>query len=123
MAQGDKEALDIAYLQLADDSPGMPMTAVDLVRNFVVEHFGTEAKQVEIHDRYWLPLEQLSEGSEPCIREFLQDRGMPLDGAGGVYTAFTSWWTRQAGDAGEPQAEACLSEIAAFAAHRQSTGP
>ena len=66
----------------------------------------------------WLPLEQLSEGSEPCIREFLQDRGMPLDGAGGVYTAFTSWWTRQAGDAGEPQAEACLSEIAAFAAHR-----
>ena len=37
---------------------GVGMSSIDLVRNFVLEHFETEAEQIRVYKERWLPIER-----------------------------------------------------------------
>merc|ERR1712048_1553725 len=44
-------------------TPGAEMSPVDLLRNFVIEHFTTEDAMRKAHAKYWSPLEDKAGGT------------------------------------------------------------
>jgi len=87
---------------------GVLMSSVDLVRNFVLEHFGPEEESMRaVHAEYWSLLEAravaragagvpVSEAVSTALLDFLRERG--LDPTYRLYGAFLSWWRTAAPD-------------------------
>jgi hypothetical protein len=79
-------------------TPGMPMVPLDLLRNFVCDHFDSEARMVEAHAAHWRPLEVLfdhdSEALEDALESFLDERGFPMSSRWALYGSFTAWWRK-----------------------------
>merc|ERR1711879_129139 len=77
-------------------TPGVEMSPVDLVRNFVVEHFKSEEDMREVHAKYWSPLEEkaggTAEGLEKLFAKFLADQGFKLKHRWQLYSMFMCWW-------------------------------
>lgn len=75
-------------------SPGIDMSPVDLIRNFVLEHFPDEATMREAHAKYWSPIEQ-SVGSpndmECFFQDFLSKQGLQTYRCS-LYDDFEAWW-------------------------------
>jgi len=77
-------------------TPGMPMVPVDLIRNFVFDHFASEATMRQAHSDYWSPLEAKYKnnvgGLEEAFIAFLENRGFPPSGRWALFKSFTDWW-------------------------------
>eukprot|EP00931_Biecheleriopsis_adriatica_P085924 TRINITY_DN60692_c0_g1_i1.p1 TRINITY_DN60692_c0_g1~~TRINITY_DN60692_c0_g1_i1.p1 ORF type:complete len:523 (-),score=113.11 TRINITY_DN60692_c0_g1_i1:25-1593(-) len=77
-------------------TPGIEMSPVDLIRNFVVEHYRDEASMRKAHAEYWSPLEKTaggrSEGLEQLLKTFLEAQGFHIKHRWYLFSAFTVWW-------------------------------
>lgn len=86
-------------------TPGMPMVPLDLIRNFVVDHFATEPRMVEMHALHWRPLEAMYQHDvaslEAALEDFLDGQGHEVASRWALYSSFTAWW--RAADADLPQ--------------------
>ena len=93
---------------------GVDMSAVDLVRNFVHEHFDGETAQRDVYERLWLPIERTC--SEAAVSAGLQlypweaceavfalalaklvlssgtCAGVPAPEGSDIYGTFIEWW-------------------------------
>merc|ERR1712232_1277732 len=62
--------------------PGVEMSPVDLIRNFVIEHFKDEPSMRRAHAEYWSPLETKAggnaEGLEHLFKQFLETQGFKV---------------------------------------------
>merc|ERR1712224_1035831 len=69
---------------------------VDLIRNFVIEHFKDEATMRQVHADYWSPLEKKAggtfEGLEALFKNFLETHGFRIKHRWYLYSAFIVWW-------------------------------
>jgi len=76
-------------------TPGVEMSPVDLIRNFIMEHYPDEAAMRKAHAEYWSPLEvkaKGTEGMETVMREFLASQGFKIKHRWELYKAFIVWW-------------------------------
>merc|ERR1712232_800833 len=90
-------------------TPGIEMSPVDFIRNFVLENFPDEQTMRKMHSQYWSPLETRVgsvDDMQRFFQAFLSLRGFPA-GSDRLYDAFEDWWK-----AGLPQ-QADLAEYAA----------
>ena len=90
------------------------MTPVDLLRNFIVEHFQGEAKQIAVHGAYWTPLERTGAAAalELGFQRFLElEGGAVAAETGGTYGAFARWWRAEGGARSEEEAEGLLRRL------------
>jgi hypothetical protein len=73
---------------------GVPMSPLDLIRNFVFDHYESEQLMREIHEKYWSPIETKYEPEklENALKHFLDKQGYSTAQRWGVYTAFMDWW-------------------------------
>lgn len=98
-------------------TPGVEMSPVDLVRNFVIEHFKSEDAMRKAHAEYWSPLEEkaggTAEGLERLLGRLMTDQGYKIKHRWQLYGIFISWWNNGAGseDSSEPHAIARLEEL------------
>jgi hypothetical protein len=80
-------------------TPGVSMSAVDLIRNFVLDHFGCEASMISIHNKYWRPLEHTHNHNiadlERAFQQFLEARHFDIQSRWALYPAFVQWWQHQ----------------------------
>jgi len=90
-------------------TPGMPMVPVDLIRNFVFDHFASEAAMRQAHADYWSPLEAKYKnnagGLEEAFIAFLENRGFPPSSCWALYVSFTDWWCSGTKPAGGREVE------------------
>merc|ERR1711933_30906 len=88
--------------------PGVEMSPVDLIRNFMIEHFKDEPSMRRAHAEYWSPIEAKAggkaEGLEQLFKQFLEAQGFKVKHRWSLYHAFIVWW--RSGDADEPSPEA-----------------
>jgi hypothetical protein len=91
-------------------TPGMPMVPLDLLRNFVCDHFASEARMVEAHASYWRPLEVMfehdSKALEDALEIFLDEQGFPVSSRWALYGSFSAWWRKADEDLAEEGVEA-----------------
>jgi len=84
-------------------TPGMPMVPVDLIRNFVIDHFGSEASMIRVHNEYWRPLEAAyghsNESLEAALASFLEAQGLSGPSRWALYSGFVTWWRSFVGTA------------------------
>lgn len=77
-------------------TPGVEMSPVDLIRNFVMEHFADESEMRRAHAECWSPLEAkaggTAEGLERVLQEFLAGQGFTIKHRWELYNAFIVWW-------------------------------
>mmetsp|Transcript_21510 Transcript_21510/g.55005 ORF Transcript_21510/g.55005 Transcript_21510/m.55005 type:complete len:471 (-) Transcript_21510:160-1572(-) len=75
--------------------PGVGMAYVDLIRNFVFEHFATEDEMRNEHTQWWSPMETAFPGNpelEAAFRHFLGNNGFLVDSEHELYGKFCAWW-------------------------------
>lgn len=76
-------------------TPGIEMSPVDFIRNFVLENFADDEQMMRnMHSQYWSPLEIRAgsvEGMEQFFEEFLSSRGFPTK-RDEMYDNFEAWW-------------------------------
>mmetsp|Transcript_77110 Transcript_77110/g.140158 ORF Transcript_77110/g.140158 Transcript_77110/m.140158 type:complete len:112 (+) Transcript_77110:2-337(+) len=100
-------------------TPGVEMSPVDLIRNFVIEQYKEEPAMRKAHATYWSPLEAKAgasaEGMEQLLRGFLTNQGFKLKHRWQLYGAFIAWWRSAAAteQSAEEHATARLEEILA----------
>merc|ERR1711997_1210667 len=79
-------------------TPGTPMVPVDLIRNFVIDHFGSEETMVRIHTEYWRPLEAAyghsGQDLEAALLGFLEAKGFSVPSHWAIYSSFIAWWQK-----------------------------
>lgn len=72
------------------------MSPVDLIRNFVIDHYATEDAQRLAHARCWSPLEagfgERTHLVDAGLRAFLRARGFEAEREWDLYGAFLGWW-------------------------------
>jgi len=108
------QRLQIIYHMMSEgwgtqgSTPGIEMSPIDFIRNFVLENFGDEQIMRRMHSMYWSPLEtRLGPASsmEEFFKAFLSSQGFRCS-RDELYDTFESWWK-----AGLPT-QADLSEYA-----------
>lgn len=75
-------------------TPGIDMSPIDFIRNFVLDHFPDEQGMRKMHAEYWSPLETKVgsvENMEYFLVKFLASRGIQTDRSG-LYDSFEDWW-------------------------------
>lgn len=92
----ERHARAIGLSTCEEMTPGVEMSPVDLIRNFVIEHFKEEATMRKVHAEYWSPLEKKAGGKaeelEPLMKKFLEAHGFHIKHRWYLYSAFTVWW-------------------------------
>merc|ERR1712060_370507 len=67
-------------------TPGIAMSPVDLIRNFILNHFSTEEEMRRVHAEHWSPIEQKHGVSgqqlEQAFVNFLESRSKACEGKG-----------------------------------------
>jgi hypothetical protein len=74
---------------------GVPMSPLDLIRNFVFDHYESEQMMREVHEKYWSPMETKydnPEKMEAALKQFLDKQGYSTAHRWGIYKAFMDWW-------------------------------
>ena len=104
---------------------GMAMSPVDLIRNFVHDHFEGEVEQRRVHAEVWMPMEracstaagqgvEVWKAMETAFAKALQgltrERAAPSGMA--IYGAFQEWWDSNAGAGAERRLRAFAEEVA-----------
>jgi hypothetical protein len=76
-------------------TPGIEMSPVDFIRNFVLENFADDEQMMHsMHSSYWSPLETRVgsvEGMEQFFQQFLSSQGFPAK-RDEMYDSFEAWW-------------------------------
>lgn len=97
-------------------TPGIEMSPVDLIRNFVMEHFAEESQMRRAHAECWSPLETkaggTAEGLERVLKEFLAAQGFTTKHRWELYNAFVVWWRGWRGGDGSLPGSATASDLA-----------
>jgi hypothetical protein len=91
-------------------TPGMPMVPLDLLRNFVCDHFASEERMVEAHAAHWRPLEVMFDHDiqalEDALEVFVDEKGFPMSSRWSLYGSFTAWWREADEDLADEGVEA-----------------
>eukprot|EP01043_Picozoa_sp_COSAG02_P092799 COSAG02_NODE_29382_length_570_cov_1.095541_1_plen_96_part_01 len=94
---------------IVENRAGVEMSPVDFIRNYVHEHFESEAAQRRIYSVYWLPMERacasassthglsapdanINATSEGVFAAALAHLGMEGCESRGLWPAFQEWW-------------------------------
>jgi len=89
-------------------TPGVPMSPVDLIRNFVFDHYQDEATMRQVYAEYWSPLEARCGGStqliEHSFKAFLTRQGFATQHRWELYKVFIAWWCARLTSKGNPAA-------------------
>lgn len=121
------ERLQVVFQKIATghwetegSSPGISMSPVDFIRNFVLEHFNSEVVMREMHSKYWSPIESsvgTPEQMESLFEQFLSRQNFPTY-RDALYDDFEAWWRsglqHQQAEPAEYAAKK-LQEVAEFA--------
>eukprot|EP00927_Polykrikos_kofoidii_P070676 TRINITY_DN67089_c0_g1_i1.p1 TRINITY_DN67089_c0_g1~~TRINITY_DN67089_c0_g1_i1.p1 ORF type:complete len:469 (+),score=64.47 TRINITY_DN67089_c0_g1_i1:145-1551(+) len=94
-------------------TPGMPMVPVDLVRNFVLDHFQNESTMRSMHARYWSQLEAKYNDSpalENAFIAFLEKRDVVVSGRWALFASFVRWWRAEGGTSVNGGTDTCGAE-------------
>jgi len=78
-------------------TPGIPMSPIDVIRNFVFDHYSGDEAMKQAHANYWGPIEGKTGANnksvEASISAFLEARGFPAESRWGIHKAFRLWWS------------------------------
>jgi len=100
-------------------TPGIPMSPVDVIRNFVFDHYDGDAAMTEGFEKYWGPIETSggvnsgldTEKFEASLSQFLDVSGFHVHNRWGIISAFERWWGQPGENGPEAHAETKLNEL------------
>merc|ERR1712216_69994 len=78
-------------------TPGVPMSPIDLIRNFVIDHYQDEVSMRRAHEHFWSPLEAKYSGNTAALEEglkcFLDGQGLVVEKRWDLFKAFNQWFS------------------------------
>jgi len=87
-------------------TPGIPMSPVDVVRNFVFDHYTDDEQMKNGYAKYWGPMEiNIGENTaniESGLSSFLKTQGFSVDKRWDLIKSFEGWWGKL-NDRGTPE--------------------